>query len=259
MKSTLFLQNVTQIDYAFLDNSGKLHGDSVSVSAEVAGEVEEYESVVVDFRKVEKSIKDIIDQSNYAHFDHTLWASAHMISRVKNSENVFIKGDGVEILCPSNAVTEFDSIEFKYLHIHNKVEYYLKKEYPYANIQLGLSFSRSQADDYQSKKFSFKYIHGLKNSSSFGCNNMNHGHHSWVNIISEIPVVLQKDIRDSINNAVFIWKDNVINETGDDITIAYEVPRGYFQTKYDKRVYNIKILDCETTVENLTEDRKSVV
>jgi hypothetical protein len=97
----------------------------------------------------------------------------------------------------------------------------------------------------------FTYFHGLKNSSSWGCNNIAHGHTSFVEVYDDlgnrIPEV-EKLIAYYIDGAMMIFKENL--ETPN--KISYESSRGKFSLTFTDNVKTI-IMDKETTIENIIE------
>jgi hypothetical protein len=102
--------------------------------------------------------------------------------------------------------------------------------------------------------FMFRYAHGLKNSSSWGCQNHSHGHLSWFEFefggqVSDWDSL--NDIADEIDNTLFIYRDNITRSTNDKIEIRYVTERGTFYAEYDQSAYNIRILDTETTIEHI--------
>ena len=66
------MQQVTTIDYAYINTEGQLLGGSYNADFEVTGDIEFNEQVVIDFGKVKKAIKQIID-GKFHGFDHKLW------------------------------------------------------------------------------------------------------------------------------------------------------------------------------------------
>jgi hypothetical protein len=109
-------------------------------------------------------------------------------------------------------------------------------------------------------KSTFTYVHGLKDSTSWGCQNISHGHLSYLilqsgntyNVGSNISQ-LAADICDDIDKAVFINTENIVRDDSDSITIEYTTPRGVFKATYSKSAYNTIVLETETTVEHLVE------
>lgn len=114
----------------------------------------------------------------------------------------------------------------------------------------------------------FTYNHGLKDSTSWGCQNLGHGHLSFIQIATD-PEAYDNEasryrdvnavtfaIADALNNTTFINRENVTVDNSEVVSIAYETPcRGKFSASYSKADPDNKIiiLDTETTIEFLVD------
>lgn len=273
MKSCLFIENVTQLDFATFDGDGVLHGKSYTVSVRVDGEVEEKEAVVVDFSTIKKDIKGLIDDPQTG-YDHKL-----IIQLQRGNVDVLQPRDGyIHIKTPSFfSVVPENAVKIIYedttlpYSIKHYLEANLKEKYKESNIKVHVFLS----DDALYPKYirnmsigSFGYVHGLKNSSSWGCQNINHGHSSWFGIQVYDPVkgkVARDKILAYVIEAVFVWKDNIyepedfpipgvdLDKSKDWVCVKYYTPRGRFLSCYDKSVYNVVVLETETTIEHLAQ------
>lgn len=261
--STLFLQNVTAIDFAIITDYGDIEGGSYNASFEVSGKVEEFEQVVIDFGTVKKAIKKIVDDNNNG-FDHKLWFvdDFSKISRVEyllDEGNMIIELPWQRLELPRNAVK---IIPVKNGHyslyediIAQQVQEKLQEDYPNAQISV-----KCELDCYPliptnctSWKF-FRYTHGLKNSSSWGCQNIAHGHLSFIGVHHPFgrDVFLDKIIND-IDGVNFIWGDNVLDSDKFFTTSTYSSDRGTFLHCFKKDKVKHIILPTETTIENIIE------
>jgi hypothetical protein len=101
----------------------------------------------------------------------------------------------------------------------------------------------------------FTYSHGLKDSTSWGCNNIAHGHLSYVQIAPANPdtLHLQEVIASQLDGVVFVNRTNVVEESDDVISLSYTTGRGLFFARYQKEANYYIVLDTETTIENLVE------
>lgn len=109
----------------------------------------------------------------------------------------------------------------------------------------------------------FRYTHGLKASSSWGCQNIAHGHLSYVQAqfehgrdlsIEAQEIILNDIVLRELKDVVFINTANVVNESDDEVTVSYEsLTRGAFSATYSKSDYNLIVLPTETTVEYLVD------
>lgn len=262
--STIFLQNISQIDFAMLDPERLIPvGGSYQLNAFVKGSIDYLEQVVIDFSTIKKKIKEFVDDKNKG-FDHKFWIPINSLKDNKividenyDSESIKIETPNFITIVPHNAVRSYeDRIIESYLHG------LLSKEYPNSNIQVSIWFSSLPTipSMIQGTEIEFNYIHGLKNSTSWGCQNISHGHQSWLSFVDKhnfgvkIDYILKSKIENFIQDAVFIWKENIVAKlSGGGIKIEYETERGHFEAIYKGDKNNIIILDTETTVENLAK------
>lgn len=260
--SSLFLRNLTQIDYAIICPDRLVPiGGSLQLNMIVSGKVDSTEQVVVDFSTIKKDIKQIVD-AQHDGFDHKLWIPI-------DSSDIKIEEDGGEIQiitsdfeyqCPTNA-TQFICMQDPTEHINYHINRALAMKYPDVNIETTATLTNEMwcPEHLRDSMITFSYVHGLKNSTSWGCQNMNHGHLSWIAFEDKYdqPVILSPSIKagihDYINNALFIWEDNIKDHYEDHISIEYTTPRGVFYSKYDSDNNKIVLIDSDTTVENLVD------
>jgi len=108
----------------------------------------------------------------------------------------------------------------------------------------------------------FRYSHGLKDSTSWGCQNITHGHYSFLqfklgerrsveNGAQGNRVKLFEQIRESLDNTMFIRKENVVLNSPTSITVGYKSRRSKFSIQFDPSRIKHTILETETTVEYL--------
>jgi len=260
--STMFLNNVTSVDHAYIGTDGWVHGNSYSPVFEVGGKVDPHENVVVDFSTVKKDIKKCIDDSSDG-LDHKLW----FIPGYSNGSIEFQNGrvlietphfkyygakDSVNVI----PYTVFDESLITGSHVHK----YLLKKYPDINIELKCKTDMAPTIPFKDvMEQRFHYTHGLKNSTSWGCQNMMHGHASF--LVTDKPEkydykldLLLTMIASAIDNKMFVWDENWFPKTK---TINYESSdRGEFFLQFKDEVkvdQKIIVLSTETTVEHLAD------
>lgn len=251
MQSSLFLRNLTCVDHAWIDENGNVVGGSVHASVVVRGPVEEQEQVVVDFSKVKKEIKAIIDDQEVG-LDHKLWVIEDISKCTYTEEEgrVHIKTPKLEINCPSNAVAFiFDPVQY----LEQLLSANLSKNHG-VEIQCFVDFTEN---GFTENGAYFRYWHGLKNSSSWGCKNICHGHLSFIEATSTSKYgadLYTKYIANALENALFIHDENIISVADDLITVGYDSNgRGWFEIRFNPNEVSHAILSTETTIENLVE------
>jgi len=257
-RSTLFFQNITAIDHAIIHpGTETIQGGSYNLSVWVTGNIEEQEQVVVDFSTLKKSIKSYID-SKFGGFDHKLWVSQDLIQQSQSIKNsVYIETDDFSCLVPQFTIKVID---FE-LGIEDTIEQYLIENvgeiYPEADLEFKVFLSEEMNCPYGTgaPAYPFRYVHGLKNSTSEPCQNINHGHLSYMGLIdcggNSLSIPDEAPFLTQYENVIFIWKENIIKNSKDWLTVGYSAPTGTFFARYRKNAHDLVILPCETTVENL--------
>jgi 6-pyruvoyl-tetrahydropterin synthase len=268
MQSTIFMNNLTAIDFAYLtptvmpDKISPLTGGSLQLSATVTGKLDDHEAVVVDFSKIKKDIKNLVDD-NENGFDHKLWVpddyntNHPQIEIYEEAGELQITTPNFNTICPTNAV------RFVSYDIADCIRKYLQEEleilYPKIGIKIKVDLSTEMIvpDSMRPHILPFRYVHGLKNSSSWGCQNINHGHLSWLAICDKggngipIPVDFYVRLNNELNGACFVWDKNIIpSDNNDIVNIGYKCERGYFESSYSKSA-KLRVINTDTTVENL--------
>lgn len=272
-KSTMFLNNVTAIDYAYVDEEGRMVGGSVNPTIFVSGDIDPVEAVVVDFSSIKKTIKNIID-AKFSGFDHKLWIIDDYSNAVVNYGPADEKGPNFTINTPLFEMTA-PRDAFKFItgqhgdnykqsvidQMEKELVAELNLDYPNVGIDISLDFDEtfwgnSRMD---TKMIPFRYAHGLKNSTSWGCKNIGHGHLSYLaasttNVLE--TELLLMTIAADLDKTIFVWEDNMSSEMCEPrLIVSYKTDRGNFEMRITEEyaaVHGIKI-NTETTIENLAE------
>lgn len=286
----MFLNNLTVVDHAYIDDKGNVVGGSFNPSFLVGGKIDKVEKVVVDFSTIKKDLKKIIDNYTYG-YDHKLWvikgySNVEIVSD-KNYRTLYdpkqyydvlgAKKPRITLRTPSTTLNlPFDAIRFiddardhSISEIGWSFERYVKQELRkvhgkdidvqcFNNVDCHQLVSSDNPGSY------FTYVHGLKDSTSYGCQNNSHGHLSFIQLLRRTPgeiqhsdaelLLLQQQIATELDRTIFIRKENISDETKSSITIQYEtVQRGLFIAQYQKASNKIKVLKTETTIEYLAK------
>jgi 6-pyruvoyl-tetrahydropterin synthase len=273
-KSTMFLNDVTVIDLAILDADGIIGGYSVRPRFWVTGNIDPNEGVVVDFSTIKKQIKGLIDHKEFG-YDHKLviGKNAHHYVNAAGAEDwIGIKSNSVEASVPRNAVKLCDNAEDPYdldafsLELAAFLEQKFAEEYGMElefRVTLDVEFEYINNSDIAG---SLCYSHGLKSSTSWGCQNIAHGHFSFIQFLPgqnhgpddiidyEGALALMREIEEEYGAAVFIFSENVQLVTESAITVGYETERGKFSAKYQKSSNKLIVIDTETTIEFLVAE-----
>lgn len=252
----MFLGDTTNVDYAYIDNKGMILGGSYRPKFIVTGEIDPVEKVVVDFSTIKKSLKAIIDDKETG-FDHKLWwIEGYSKGEINfNNSTVVITTPYMRIEGPKDIVkvTMYDESYTASADFNRYCLGKLKEKFPRVNIKMetNLGTTFDVIPQINSDYHAFRYVHGLKNSTSWGCQNIGHGHLSYIaaqthNTQATDQVLYQ--ISKDIDSAIFAWRDNQPNDN----TIKYRCERGNMQMEFAD-VVKVICLETETTVEYLVE------
>ena len=184
-------------------------GGSYQASFEVGGDVTADENVVVDFSRVKKDLKAVIDGKEVG-LDHKLWVIngySNLVEPVTFFTGISPSGQEIEycsiytpstaLTVPRNAVAIFDAVlpeedetwadeEIVSLSAGQEAARLcteaFKSIHPGVSritCEMGVNAHTSQSRGGDTIGY-FRYVHGLKNSSSWGCQNIAHGHLSFI-------------------------------------------------------------------------------
>lgn len=285
--SCLFLNDLTVVDHAYIDDEGRIVGGSFHPCFEVSGTPDPVEKVVVDFSAIKHDIKELIDQHVFSMsnngFDHKVWViegfskttNMTMVGKV-NDARATIVTPVLSLSLPLDAVKFVDRVEGLTPDYTNDyigaafaafIQPRLREKYPNVDITvecINTQHTHIADSDVARHQKKFRYVHGLKDSTSYGCNNIAHGHGSFIATTLQSPRFMYQDtnhaaesllalIAGELDNTVFVRQDNVVDMTDELLTIEYTTPRGTFEMVVDHTVHKVVILNTETTVEFLAQ------
>jgi len=254
----LFVDNLTVIDFAYLDFERGIIGESLILSVELFGELND-EGMLFDFSFVKKRIKACVDSL----VDHKLLIARHhadlkilekdqmLALSLQNSNYAF------EHISPSQAVCIIEGSQVNIQSIKDFLTQKIKEILPDNVNQLTLYLDFEQTD-----RSYYHYSHGLK--KHFGdCQRIAHGHRSKIE-------VWQKNIDD--NNWLYspywsqhiaeLWQD-IYLATEEDIKaevtfggfecwqFAYQANQGEFKLTIPKS--HCYLISTDTTVELIVD------
>jgi len=268
MRSSMFLNDITVIDHAFISPSGTLTGGSYNLQCLVSGEVDAKENVVVDFSTIKKDIKRLIDDEETG-YDHKLWLPMDVeIDEIQDdyAGTVEIKTSAMKLIIPQTAIKLVSSMSNVDLEIEEYLENGLREIHPNVNIKVDVALNEGIHPNCKINSehvILFRYTHGLKYSTSRGCQNLAHGHLSFAELNSR-PGISKRELSQAydhvytvinqINRANLVWADNIKYHTAfNEIHMEYQTVRGNWTATFNPYEQKTVIFDKETTVENLTE------
>jgi 6-pyruvoyl-tetrahydropterin synthase len=266
--SKLFFAKTSVIDHAIMGPFGIQGGSyNLNFTAELPKEKFDEEQVVVDFSKGKKEVKELIDRHvsnpNQNGFDHKLWVPTRDVKVVHNDDGRITVEDDFSIVTGPRDMFRFLDCDHYGIQDEEKIEMFMT-DYVNTHMDSGEVKYEVMLDDDAYPMYPlhgensaisyFKYYHGLRNSSSFGCVNITHGHTSFVSVAGGGDRSQQIIIADAIAG---LLDDNYIYHKEvhkDENTFAYATSRRGPMRYFMKRQPDGMIeLDVEPTVENIVE------
>lgn len=245
----LFVDNLTVIDFAYLDSRRGLVGESWIVDVVLEGELDE-QGMVFDFSNVKRTIKRIIDE----RVDHRLviprgYPGLSCPDEAPDTVSWLLE-DGTSIVhsAPEEAVVWLPTEQVLPSAVATLLSRELRSVLPanVTDIQINLREEQIEGAYYH-------YVHGLKKHLG-NCQRIAHGHRS--------PIRIDRNNRRDYeleNRWARLWRDIYVGSeedviqrwVADDgtayIRFAYEANQGEFTlTLPEARVY---MLETDTTVE----------
>ncbi|WP_440053044.1 6-carboxytetrahydropterin synthase [Pseudoalteromonas sp. T1lg65] len=252
----LFVDALTVIDFSFLCPRRGAVGESWIVDITLKGDLNE-ESMVLDFAKVKKQIKSIIDskldhklaipselacnyqqQNERVSFDYYFGDNHHMAMNAPAEAVCVIAGD---------AVTEETTIAY--------LKSVIMPCMPDNVIDIGIELRPEAATG-----FYYHYSHGLKKHDG-NCQRIIHGHRSLIGVkLNDISMPrLQKLWADKWSDIYLGSEEDLVSAANlkhvkadaEDYAFAYESTQGYFELAVAKK--RCDIIPCDSTVECIAE------
>ncbi|HAZ87721.1 6-pyruvoyl tetrahydropterin synthase [Marinobacter sp. es.042] len=245
----LFVDNLTVIDFAYLDPTRGLVGESWIADVVLGGELDE-QGMVFDFSNVKRTIKRVIDE----RVDHRLVIPRGYqgLSWSEEQPDTFTWAltDGSQIIhrSPDEAIVWLSADRVVPSAVASLLEQEIKAVLPANVISVEINLREEEIDGAY-----YHYVHGLKKHLG-NCQRIAHGHRSPIRIdrnghrdydLERRWAKLWRDIY------VGSEEDVVRRHVGEDgvryVTFEYEANQGEFAlTLPEERVY---MLDTDTTVE----------
>ena len=257
--TTLFVEDLTVMDFSFLHHGRGLLGESWIVSVELSGQLDD-EGVIFDFAYAKKAIKTLID----SEFDHKLVIpnQSEFLSTEEVNKNTVIL-----FQTSSKGIIHYDAPTTSYCFLPSEIvsmeatkhylETLLKDVLPNNINKINLSFKTEFIDG-----VFYHYSHGLKKHYG-NCQRMAHGHRSTLKIYKD-------GIRDESSEHFWAkkWEDIYIGTKEDLIAEEIDNNTTYYIFKYSSGdgTYQLKIakdscdiIETETTVEFLAHHMAKIL
>lgn len=256
LESSIYFNDLTVIDFSVINSEGQIVGGSATLNLELSGPVDNHEGVVVDFSAGKKQIKELID--GYGGFDHKCWVNV-------NDPNIIIeqnlaRGTATVKHTVSNLIITAEEDAFSWVqdyHGTNDIQAFLNEKLaPYVVSNVALNTQIIPVPRSNTGSHVFRYVHGLKYSSSYGCKNLVHGHKSYISGVVDRPEdsaradIILSGIAKSLDGTIFADTEDATVD-GLTYTVAYETAeRGKMSMSFSQKFV---VLETQTTVEHLVE------
>ena len=241
----LFVEQLTNVDFSYLDAKRGLVGETWWASAVLDGALDE-QGMVCDFGIVKKTLRNWLDDE----LDHrllvpvnspalTLKHSGDIIEISWNGDN----GDLLEMRAPRQAVALVDAEQITAKSVAHWCREQLRSHFPVNVEQLTLSFVAETIDG-----ASYHYSHGLKKHNG-NCQRIAHGHRSRIQIWldDERSSALEQQWAERWADIYLGSKEDLISEQDGQLLFRYSAQQGEFELSLPaSRNY---MMNTDTTVE----------
>ena len=241
----LFVEQLTNVDFSYLDAKRGLVGETWWASAVLDGALDE-QGMVCDFGIVKKTLRNWLDDE----LDHrllvpvnspalTLKHSGDIIELSWNGDN----GDLLEMRAPRQAVALVDAEQITAKSVAHWCREQLRSHFPVNVEQLTLSFVAETIDG-----ASYHYSHGLKKHNG-NCQRIAHGHRSRIQIWldDERSSSLEQQWAERWADIYLGSKEDLISEQDGQLLFRYSAQQGEFELSLPaSRNY---MMNTDTTVE----------
>jgi 6-pyruvoyl-tetrahydropterin synthase len=243
----LFVDNLTNVDFSYLDDNRGLVGETWLASVLLDGGLDQT-SMIWDFGVVKKVLRNWLDDE----LDHRLLVptrSKNLSYEINDNRITLSWNFGSDVLTMDAPLEAVALIDTNCIDEKTAAQWSIKQLASYfpdnlEHIQLTFEAEEINAAYYH-------YSHGLKKHDG-NCQRIAHGHRSRIQIWCD--GARDKDLE---NNWAERWsdiyvgsKDDLISSQDDEKTqmhFAYDAPQGHFKLSLPKRV--CYIMPCDTTVE----------
>lgn len=249
--TTLFVEQLTVIDFSYLCPVRGLVGESWIVDLELEGALDE-QSMVLDFGAVKKQLKRAIDDGP----DHTLIVPLHYPAQQTTTledgrirTQFMSQAGGLEHIAPAAALTllEAPAVTMAALIAHLTPQ--LAAIVPANVARIGISLRHEHIEG-----ASYHYTHGLQKHQG-NCQRIAHGHRSrigiWVDGLRD--AALEAQWAETFRDIYLVTGSHVVGDDGERLRLAYSAPEGAFELSLPKARCHVLGAHTDTTVEEIAE------
>lgn len=246
---TLFVDQLTVIDFSYVHASRGILGESWIVDIEIGGDLDD-QGMIFDFGNVKKRIKQAIDE----HYDHKLWIPSGLpkLHKTQHSNNHIYQWQDTQQQyyshsSPPDAIVEVSLETITIAGMEKLIAEELQQLLPQNVHTVELTLRQEEIAG-----ASYQYSHGLQKHEG-NCQRIAHGHRSALKIY-------KNGVRNEALEQQWAlkWRDiylgtsqHIQDSADTSITFSYQAPQGHFElTLPADRCY---LLETESTVEHIAE------
>ena len=244
----LFVDNLTNVDFSYLDKQRGLVGETWLASIVLEGALDE-QGMVCDFGIVKKTVRNWLD----TYIDHCLvvpsQSDALLLSATENTIDLTWQYDNKQLRClsPTQAISVINSDAITASSVATWCIQELKKLLPETIDRISLTFTPETIEHH-----SYHYSHGLKKHLG-NCQRIAHGHRSTIEIIkdSQRDHTLEAEWATRWTDIYIGTQSDVVQANQDAYDFAYDSEQGHFELTIPRS--DSYIIDTETTVEFIAQ------
>lgn len=252
----LFVRDLTVIDFSYLCTTRGMLGESYIVDVELHGSLDQT-SMVLDFGKVKKVIKQAIDQL----IDHKLaipaLSAAVTLQEATAVQKLSFDSERgrIQMAAPAQAIVAIQANVINMATVTEFLQRSIKPLLP-ATVEKLVFTLRAEATG----GFYYHYSHGLKKHDG-NCQRIAHGHRSTIQIYSDGMLMprLNKYWCERWQDIYLGSAEDLCSATtlqhltagSDDYSFRYQAAQGWFELTMPTA--HCEIIPCDTTVECLAE------
>ncbi len=244
----LFVENLTHVDFSYLDPQRGLLGESWAVNLVLDGSLDP-QGMICDFGVVKKRVKQWLD----SHLDHCLVVATGMPGLVAESDDGQTEvrwqyPDGAEFYCssPTPAIAQVDVARIEPVAVAQWCCARLQALFPDQVTGIALEFVPERIDG-----AFYHYSHGLQQHAG-NCQRIAHGHRSRIQLLrnGERDAALEAQWAQTLCD-IYIGTLAHRVDSGTQHRYVYDAPQGHFELSLPARYcYDI---DTESTVERIAQ------
>lgn len=251
--STLFVDNLTVLDFSYLHPKRGMIGESWAVDLELSGELDE-QGMVFDFGHIKKQVKQVLDDCA----DHKLLvpSDSDALEHTRDGDRLAVTwrygGGEISLRAPHSSILFVPGVE---LSKGNLTLFLLDQLRPALPANVTEIVITLREEDVGTAPF-YHYSHGLKKHDG-NCQRIAHGHRSRIEIH-------ENGRRSRYWEKLWAdrWQDIYIG-SADDLEGTYyldDIPHHRFRYEAEQGLFELLIpedhcymIDTESTVENLAQ------